>query len=162
MSKFLETTFRRLAPALYRFAYSIVRHQQGAEEVVQDVFCKLASKKTSELTDAYIYTAVRNRAIDLQRKQRKDEERLSVVHCQLTSPDQASPFTEDLDQIRDAIGQLKLDYREIVVLRIFCGLTFSEIALIQKVSINTAASRYRYALEQLSRQLTRDGGTLAC
>jgi RNA polymerase sigma-70 factor (ECF subfamily) len=38
-------------------------------------------------------------------------------------------------------------------LKIWGGLTFNEIAQSMAISPNTAASRYRYALEQLERKL---------
>jgi RNA polymerase sigma-70 factor (ECF subfamily) len=40
-------------------------------------------------------------------------------------------------------------YREVVVLKIWGGLTFEKIAETLGIPLNTAASRYRYALEDL-------------
>jgi RNA polymerase sigma-70 factor (ECF subfamily) len=37
----------------------------------------------------------------------------------------------------------------VVQLRLFDGLTFEEIAAVQSVPLNTAVSRWRYALERL-------------
>jgi len=46
---------------------------------------------------------------------------------------------------------LPVAQREVVVLHIWGGLTFEEVAQAIGVSPNTAASRYRYALEKLRR-----------
>ena len=42
-----------------------------------------------------------------------------------------------------------LDQREVIALKVDGGLTFAEVAACLGVSPNTAASRYRYALEKL-------------
>lgn len=157
MAETLDRLFYRLAPSLYRYAYSIVHHQSEAEEIVQDVFCKLAAKIPEELTDAYVYRAVRNRSLDALRRLKRTTERLEMVKSQMQTGE-SDLFESGLEPIREAVSSLKQDYREAIVLRIFCGMTLSEVAVIQGVSINTTASRYRYALEQLSRQLSKNGG----
>ncbi|MEJ6570021.1 MAG: sigma factor-like helix-turn-helix DNA-binding protein, partial [Akkermansiaceae bacterium] len=43
--------------------------------------------------------------------------------------------------------------REVLTLKIWGGLTFAEIGKVLSLSNNTAASRYRYALEQLQKKL---------
>jgi RNA polymerase sigma-70 factor (ECF subfamily) len=45
-------------------------------------------------------------------------------------------------------------YREILTLKIWGELTFEQIAETLDIPMNTAASRYRYALQQLRRHLT--------
>jgi RNA polymerase sigma-70 factor (ECF subfamily) len=52
-----------------------------------------------------------------------------------------------------ALSRLPDDQREVVILKIYQGLSFSEIAAICGSSVNTAASRYRYALAKLRRHL---------
>jgi RNA polymerase sigma factor (sigma-70 family) len=59
--------------------------------------------------------------------------------------------------IDDALKRLPTEQREVVYLKVFEGMTFQEIADRCEISINTAASRYRYAIEALRRTLsTRD------
>ena len=50
-----------------------------------------------------------------------------------------------VEQIRAAAAE----QRDTVALKIDGGLTFAEIAAVMRTSPNTAASRYRYALEKL-------------
>src|SRR6266542_4203783 len=52
-----------------------------------------------------------------------------------------------------AVGSLPHDQREVLVLKIWNELTFSEIAGALGISQNTAASRYRYALANLKKSL---------
>ena len=52
-----------------------------------------------------------------------------------------------------AVESLPRDQREVLVLKIWNDLTFSEIASALGISQNTAASRYRYALTNLKKTL---------
>ena len=49
----------------------------------------------------------------------------------------------------DAMKTLPDEQRTIVQLKLWDGLTFEDIAETQGIPLNTAASRYRYALEKL-------------
>ena len=53
---------------------------------------------------------------------------------------------------------LPAEQREVLVLKIFCGLTFSEIGSLLTISPNTIAGRYRYALQHLQKELSWEGG----
>jgi RNA polymerase sigma-70 factor (ECF subfamily) len=48
-----------------------------------------------------------------------------------------------------ALAGLPEAQREVVALKIDGGLTFAQIAKVTNVSLNTAAGRYRYALDKL-------------
>jgi RNA polymerase sigma-70 factor (ECF subfamily) len=56
-------------------------------------------------------------------------------------------------RIERALAALPLEQREVIALKVDAGLTFAEIAEVTGVSPNTAASRYRYALEKLREHL---------
>jgi RNA polymerase sigma-70 factor (ECF subfamily) len=60
-----------------------------------------------------------------------------------------------------ALRSLPTDQREVVVLKIWEGLTFQEIADVLDCTLPTAASRYRYALQKLTTKL-RVFGSEAC
>jgi len=59
--------------------------------------------------------------------------------------------------LRQAFMRLPIEQREVVALKVFDGMTFEEIAKTIGVSVNTAASRYRYGVERLRRILEEDG-----
>ena len=56
----------------------------------------------------------------------------------------------DVEGVERALGELPGEQREVVVLKIWAGLTFSQIAEALGESANTVASRYRYGLEKLA------------
>jgi RNA polymerase sigma-70 factor, ECF subfamily len=55
--------------------------------------------------------------------------------------------------LQSALLELPEEQREVVVLRVWSGLTLEETASLTEVSLNTAASRYRYALNKLRERL---------
>jgi RNA polymerase sigma-70 factor (ECF subfamily) len=67
---------------------------------------------------------------------------------QLANHDRAA----ELD-LRRALLILAPDQREVVMMHIWGGLTLEEVASALRISANTAASRYRYALASLKRTL---------
>jgi RNA polymerase sigma-70 factor (ECF subfamily) len=52
-----------------------------------------------------------------------------------------------------ALDHLPAEQREVLVMKIWNDLTFAEIASALEISQNTAASRYRYALTALKKNL---------
>jgi RNA polymerase sigma-70 factor (ECF subfamily) len=56
---------------------------------------------------------------------------------------------DELERVNAAMQELPPEQREVIVLKFFHGMTFSEIGRVAGISPNTAASRYRYALDKL-------------
>ena len=57
--------------------------------------------------------------------------------------------TPDTERLTQALTMLPPEQREVLSLKIAGELTFAQIGEVLSVSQNTAASRYRYALEKL-------------
>ncbi|MCS7304894.1 MAG: sigma-70 family RNA polymerase sigma factor, partial [Thermoguttaceae bacterium] len=71
-------------------------------------------------------------------------------------PVDASLIHQELaQQVQEALLTLPQEQREVVVLKVWGGLSFSAIAQVMGVSPNTAASRYRYALKALQSRLAK-------
>lgn len=62
---------------------------------------------------------------------------------------------EETQALEDALKKLPPEQREVVVMKIWGELKFEEIAKELNISQNTAASRYRYALEALRKHLKK-------
>jgi RNA polymerase sigma-70 factor, ECF subfamily len=140
------------AAALYRYAVIVLTDRSAAFDVVQQVFLSvLRHGQGSGIEDAehYLRRAVRNECYSFLRR----TERQPAVHAPLLE----AVASEDDPVARVAIEQvlrrLPPEQREVVQLKIFEGRTFREIAELTDESINTIASRYRYAIEKLRAQL---------
>jgi RNA polymerase sigma-70 factor (ECF subfamily) len=103
-----------------------------------------------------VFATVRRRAVDLARRNDRRAAREVAAHAHTPSL-YFDPQPEDAERgqyVQQALEKLTPAYREVVLLKIWGELTFSEIAQALEIPPNTAASRYRYGLELL-RQLTR-------
>jgi RNA polymerase sigma-70 factor (ECF subfamily) len=140
----------RHGPALGLFARQWVTGPADAEDAVQEGFIRFWRARGRANNDVgYLYACVRTAAIDLSRtrsRQRRVDERAKT-------PEVACPFAENQDELADAVesslAQLPLEQREVIVMKIWGGLTFAQIGDALKINPNTAASRYRYALQRL-------------
>jgi RNA polymerase sigma-70 factor (ECF subfamily) len=141
---------------LLTIATALLTDAHAAEDVVHDVFCSLIqTRETISLRGnlrSYLATCVINRARD---KMRSLKRRSGVVeHESAATPDADGPEQiviqdEEAREVIHAIARLPYEQREVVVLHLNGGMKFRQIAAIQRVSTNTAKSRYQYALRGL-------------
>src|SRR5436190_23943927 len=71
--RFVAGVYAESGPRLYRYALMILADRRDAEDVLQQVFASVLSKRTLPAIDdagAYIRTAVRNAAYSLLRQRR--------------------------------------------------------------------------------------------
>jgi RNA polymerase sigma-70 factor (ECF subfamily) len=150
-----QTCYRQLAPKLLLFARQWVSSVSDAEDVVQSAFVKFWRHRPEASPEHYplLYSAVRSCALDLIRTDSRRGRREQTVAESIDEPffDASIEQHEDAEAIAAALERLPGPQREVVVLRIWGELTFAEIATALGDSINTVASRYRYAIEGLRR-----------
>jgi RNA polymerase sigma-70 factor (ECF subfamily) len=140
-------------PALFRVALLLLDSREEAEDAVQDVFVGLVRARKGlagvENLRAYLFTALRHTlAARAARRVRARAVPLEAI------PEPASSEVNCLEgdqvvRLERALRTLPAEQRELVGLKVDGGLTFAEIASLLRISPNTAASRYRYALEKL-------------
>lgn len=164
MQQWMESFYREHRQGLFTYALSIVGCPQTAEDAIQNAFARLhrGSSLADELKHQkmvpYVFRCVRNCAIDLQRKRRR-EKRLKeslFEQAQGSSSDSSadSMLTQErADILRAAIDGLAEAEREVVVLKVFAGLTFEQAGEMAETSPKTMATRYRRALVKLENQL---------
>ena len=145
--------YDRFAGALYRYATMILADPAGAADAVQQVFLALAAKSAGTIQDdeRYLRRAVRNECYSALRRRRRE---LSIdAGVLLESVQAADDRPDERIAIDAALRTLPAEQREVLHMKVFEGMTFQEIAEHAGESINTVASRYRYALEKLRAQL---------
>ena len=107
---------------------------------------------------ALLVTSIRRAALDLGRREdrRTARERRTEEESGNIEP-LFEPPIEDRERllvVETALRRLPAEQREVLVLKIWGDLTFEQIAGQLTISPNTAASRYRYALATLRKDLT--------
>ena len=147
----LGRLYREHAPALRLYA----RQWPGAaEDLVQDAFVRLAQQApVPAQVLPWLYSVVRNGALAAGRgeaRRRQRQQRASTGEAWFATVD------DDLDG-RDAtrlLAELPLDQREVIVARIWGGLTFEDVARLADCSLATAHRRYQAGLSALRERLS--------
>ncbi|MAW10520.1 MAG: RNA polymerase subunit sigma-24 [Verrucomicrobiales bacterium] len=152
---------------LLLFARSKTNNEQDAQDVLQEAILRLwrsYSNKTNGFSPPQLplaFTAIRNTAIDLARKTNRRQKREQNSDQVFRESEQVLNWFESssivekerADEIAKALKKIPEKFRDVVTLKIWGGLTFLEISKTLKIPANTAASRYRYALEALRKTL---------
>jgi RNA polymerase sigma-70 factor, ECF subfamily len=138
----------------YRLAFSYVKNADDALDIIQESIYKAISTIDTLETPGYIktwfYRIIVNTSIDLLRKRKNavivDDETLSGYD--LSSVDKYV----DID-LQNALEDLPVQYRSVVVLRFFEDLKIEEIASILDENVNTIKTRLYKALKILRVQM---------
>ena len=134
---------------LYRYALMILADAAAAEDALHEVFAKLLRQRTSISDERrYLRRAVRNECFSALRRRQSGAKGPLL---EAVGPDDRP---EERLALESAIAELPADQREVLHLHAFEGMTFQEIAELVGESINTVASRYRYAVSKLRQMLT--------
>ena len=154
-----QAWFDQHGAALVLLARQWVPGRADAEDVVQEAFVRFwRSRHRVAEPAAYLYACVKHCALDWQRG-RKRRSRREEAHAR---PEAETWFADALVQderraaVEAALGGLPEAQREVLVLKIWGGLSFPQIAAALRVPADTAASRYRYALAKLREQLAEE------
>ena len=146
----LGRLYRQHAPALRLYA----RQWPGSgEDLVHDAFVQLARQSpppTQVLP--WLYRVVRNAALCAQRAAARRRRR----EGETSTPEAWFAAVEDQIDARDAarlLAALPLELREVIVARVWGGLTFEDIARLVGCSLATAHRRYQTGLAELRERM---------
>jgi RNA polymerase sigma-70 factor (family 1) len=148
-----ELLFRAHYNSLANYAYSIVKNQQDAEDVVQEVFIRLWQSKPAAMeTDGakfYMLTATKNTCISLLRKQAgKFMVEPETVHLAASEEENKPTGTEDIAKVIDrALAALPPQCLAIFKMSRFGQLTYQQIANELGISIKTVENQMGKALK---------------
>ena len=137
---------------LYTYAVSITGNREAAEDAIQGVFQQLLRRGAlpAELRP-YVFRAVRNAAYDAWRRTKVRSD--SIFAAAMDPPAPAPPAALRRDELEPLLQQLSPDERETIVLKIYNGFAFQQIADLRQVPLPTVASWYRRGLEKLKTML---------
>ena len=144
-----------------------------AEDVVQTAFVRFWKMFPKAHSEHYglLFAAVKSVALDTLRSARRRALRQDCYSAQIVDfrdpaaveASRNSWFQVSSDQqlkadrIQEALQQIPVEQREIIVLKVWGEMTFSEIADSLDESANTVASRYRLGVQALKKRLSTHG-----
>ncbi|HEX2860898.1 MAG TPA: sigma-70 family RNA polymerase sigma factor [Lacunisphaera sp.] len=147
-------------PRLLLCARQWTRSLADAEDVLQEAFVRYWKHQRQLPGDpqALLVTSIRRAAIDLARRETRRSAREERAEGGL---EDTTPLFEKLPcegderrhEIEAAMRRLPEEQRDVLVLKIWQEFTFEQIGAALDIPPNTAASRYRYALSAMRKQL---------
>jgi len=159
-----ESLYSRHRSALYRYLARHTRDPEVANDIFQEVWSRVISSRSRYEPRAkfttFLYRIAHNCFIDHCRRSSARQERANlsnddfdlekVLPAPLADlPDARAEHAQTLTRYRAALAALPADQRDTFLLYEESGLTLEEIGSITGVSMETAKSRLRYALNKL-------------
>jgi RNA polymerase sigma-70 factor (ECF subfamily) len=149
-----EDLYDAHSAGLYHYIFGIVHCESEAKDLLQELFLKLQHQElpSVESERAWLTRLAHNMALDWLRRHhtRRSAEERSVLEPQPLFQSAADPDTAEFARrVQAALYELPPEQRSVAHLKLWQGLTFEEIAATQGIPLNTAASRYRYAIDKL-------------
>lgn len=152
----LAQLYEQTHAAVYGFALSILKNQQDAEDVLQDVYLQIwkaaAGYKPAGKPLAWIFTITRNLALMRLREQSRTIA-VAPEDWQNVFADEPAVNQEDRLVIESLLDMLSDEERQIVMLHAVAGMKHREIAEILSMGLPTVLSKYSRALKKLRNAL---------
>lgn len=165
----LEGLIAKYRKPLFGFIINMSQGRDDADEIFQEVWLRVIRRQTTyehgnfcgwlvQIARNVIIDRVRRRKFDLSLdEENEDGSSLGKVIAGNEPEPSARLVSQDLgERISKAVNMLSPEQKEVFLMRVQAGLSFKEIAGIQKVSINTALARMQYALSKLRTVLEKD------
>ena len=144
------------ASALYAFVLNLTRCEADTRDILQEIFLRIARNPNllavAQDTRAYLLRLAHNQAIDSIRRRASYSgaiERFSQEPAEIFVAARAEDSESFRVAVAGALADLPEEQRAIVHLKLWEDMTFAQIADTLGIPQNTAASRYRYALDKL-------------
>ena len=147
----LEQLFRRNYSEMIRLARVLLAGDGEAEDVVQDIFLRVANSDISPKNDSYLFTAVRNACLNRIRQMQLHERVKNLLPIEDEIGQQ--PIDRQLEKLEEISAfvdeQLEEPHRSIFHLRFDEDLTIEEIARRLGLNPNTTYKYLAQSIQQI-------------
>jgi RNA polymerase sigma-70 factor (ECF subfamily) len=160
---------RRWERKIFALCFGMLGREDDAGDAAQETFVaayrNLAKFRGEARVSSWLHRIAVNQCLTTKRRQKTraedfiteddgGEERIFVAAPHL-SPARTTEQTERLTLVRQAVGALPSDLRQVIVMKEFEEMTFQEISDTLEVPLSTVKSRLYTALKQLRMKLER-------
>jgi RNA polymerase sigma-70 factor (ECF subfamily) len=150
-------TFEQYADGIYAYCVKILADRQRAKDVVQETFLKIrqfsSQIQQGESFKSWIFRIARNEALmEIRKRRRNGQIDVDSVWQDETPHDQYVNL-ERSEIVNGLLDSLKREYREVLILRAYEDLSYSEIAAITGDSESSVKSRIFKARKAMSDKL---------
>jgi RNA polymerase sigma-70 factor, ECF subfamily len=163
-TRLAETMVLENLDGLYGYAMVLTRNHAEAEDLVQETFVRaiqaMGRLRTGSNVKGWLFTILRNVWLNLLRKSRNGPQMVEIgdgdgdgVADSVAEPAKNSHdlyvSKVEAQEVRAAIQELSVEFREIIVLREYEDLSYQEIASVLDCPVGTVMSRLGRARAKL-------------
>ena len=164
-----EALIRLHEKKVYALCRRMCRDEDDALEAAQDAFLAvwrgIGGFRADAAFSTWLYRLATNACLDVLRREKKrgadvsldDEEARLDPADSAPRPEDAAERAETRRLVREAVGALPDDYRQVLLLREFEQLSYAEISEIAQLDIGTVKSRISRARQALRNYLAASG-----
>jgi RNA polymerase sigma-70 factor (ECF subfamily) len=147
---------------LFSYALVLTRNRSDAEDLVQEAYVRaigaMKMLRSDSNVKSWLFTILRNVWLNQLRQRRSAPSMIDAPMDEIatdlrgqSADDPHTLFVSQIErqQVRDAIQQLPVDFREIILLREFEDLSYQEIATVLDCPAGTVMSRLARARSRL-------------
>ena len=169
-----EVLLNRHKDRVYSSIFMFVKDDELANDIFQDVFIKIVDtirKGKYNHEGKFIQWALRisyNLCVDHFRKNKRRTkvsssetfDILNIIESNDPNSEESIIQNQSHNKLRQIIERLPDEQKEVVLLRHYAEMSFKEISMLTKVSINTSLGRMRYALINMRKMITENESVL--
>jgi RNA polymerase sigma-70 factor (ECF subfamily) len=163
------TLYNRYKRQIYVFCLRMLLDEEAAKDCVQEVFLRVYEHRGQlrqvKRFSSWLYAIARNQCLSVFRGSKHEaaeEIDFESIRSPLgEAPDMLLERQESIDLVGRYLARLKLEYREVLVLREFQGLSYREIAEVigdSESAIKSRIFKARQRLFELLRPILRERG----
>lgn len=160
---------RRWERKIFALCFGMLGREDDARDAAQEAFIaaykNLANFRGEAKVSSWLHRIAVNQCLTIKRRQKTrsedfiddedgSEERIFVAAVRY-SPANETEQGERLKIVRQAVGALPTDLRQVIVMKEFEEMTFQEISETLELPLSTVKSRLYTALKQLRMKLER-------
>ncbi len=160
---------RRWERKIFGLCFGMLGREHDAGDATQETFVaayrSLGNFRGEAKVSSWLHRIAVNQCLTIKRRQKSrseeflddengEEERVFVASPSL-SPARRTEQAERLTLVRQAVGALPTDLRQVIVMKEFEEMTFQEISETLELPLSTVKSRLYTALKQLKMRLER-------
>lgn len=160
---------RRWERKIFALCFGMLGREDDAADAAQEAFIaayrNLRSFRGEARVSSWLHRIAVNQCLTLKRRQKtraedfldeeSHEDERTFVASPLLSPARTTEKAERMKLVRQAVGALPTDLRQVIVMKEFEEMTFQEISETLELPLSTVKSRLYTALKQLKMRLER-------
>lgn len=161
--KCFEENITLIHKDLYRFIYSIARHRQTSEDILQNTllaaFKGMEAIKNPESFKSWIFTIAKRESLAIIKRNTKEVPSedilldISAPRNEEESPEEQVLSGEDAESVVRAVNKLREELRQVLNLHYYNDLSFTEIAQVIGVNENTVRTWHMRAKKEIAEYL---------